>query len=86
MNRTDSAADLAVLTRRDLLGSAPHGRSALRHPVLRSLVHDGTDPWVRTEIHRLAAAELTRAGAPLAERAHHAERAMSAGSRRRRTS
>ncbi|MFI6010875.1 AAA family ATPase [Streptomyces sp. NPDC051243] len=71
------AADLAVLTRRDLLRSTPQGRPALRHPVLRSLVHDGTDPWVRTEIHRLAAAELARSGAPSAERAHHAEHSMS---------
>ncbi|GAB7106089.1 hypothetical protein JCM4814A_44030 [Streptomyces phaeofaciens JCM 4814] len=73
----DLAADLTELTRRDLLRTGQHGRLALRHPVLRSLVHDGTDPWLRTETHRLAAAELARAGAPLAERAHHAERSLS---------
>ncbi|MEU7416492.1 helix-turn-helix transcriptional regulator [Streptomyces antibioticus] len=73
----DLAADLSELTRRDLLRTGPHGRLALRHPVLRSLVHDGTDTWLRTETHRLAAAELARAGAPLAERAHHAERSLS---------
>ncbi|MFI1707350.1 ATP-binding protein [Streptomyces griseoruber] len=71
------AADLAELTRRDLLRTGPHGRLTLRHPVLRSLVHDGTDPWLRTETHRLAAAALARAGAPPAERAHHAERSLS---------
>ncbi|WP_199844644.1 helix-turn-helix transcriptional regulator [Streptomyces sp. DSM 15324] len=73
----DLAADLAELTRRDLLRPGPHGRLTLRHPVLRSLVHDGTDPWLRTETHRLAAAALARAGAPPAERAHHAERSLS---------
>ncbi|MEV1054982.1 AAA family ATPase [Streptomyces sp. NPDC049887] len=75
--QADLAADLAELTRRDLLRTGQHGRLALRHPVLRSLVHDGTDPWLRTETHRLAAAELARVGAPLAERAHHAERSLS---------
>ncbi|WP_460073672.1 helix-turn-helix transcriptional regulator [Streptomyces sp. YKOK-I1] len=74
---TGLAADLAELTRRDLLRTGPHGRLTLRHPVLRSLVHDGTDPWLRTETHRLAAAALARAGAPPAERAHHAERSLS---------
>ncbi|WP_416980147.1 helix-turn-helix transcriptional regulator [Streptomyces sp. T028] len=73
----DLAADLAELTRRDLLRTGPHGRLTLRHPVLRSLVHDGTDPWLRTETHRLAAAALARAGAPPAELAHHAERSLS---------
>lgn len=73
----DLAADLAELTRRDLLRTGPHGRLTLRHPVLRSLVHDGTDPWMRTETHRLAAAALADAGAPPAERAHHAERSLS---------
>ncbi|WP_330347410.1 ATP-binding protein [Streptomyces sp. NBC_00582] len=73
----DLAADLAELTRRDLLRAGAHGRLALRHPVLRSLVHEGTDPWRRTETHRLAAAALARAGAPPAERAHHAERSLS---------
>ncbi|WP_406121219.1 AAA family ATPase [Streptomyces canus] len=71
------AEDLAVLTRRDLLRTGAHGRIALRHPVLRSLVRDGTDPWLRTQTHRLVGAELARTGAPLAERAHHAEQSLS---------
>ncbi|MFF7547336.1 AAA family ATPase [Streptomyces canus] len=71
------AEDLAVLTRRDLLRTGAHGRIALRHPVLRSLVRDGTDPWLRTQSHRLVGAELARTGAPLAERAHHAEQSLS---------
>lgn len=70
------AEDLAVLTRRDLL-TGTHGRIALRHPVLRSLVRDGTDAWLRTQTHRLVGAELARTGAPLAERAHHAEQSLS---------
>ncbi|WP_189146799.1 helix-turn-helix transcriptional regulator [Streptomyces lacrimifluminis] len=69
--------DLGVLIGRDLLRTGTHGRIALRHPVLRSLVRDGTDPWLRTETHRLVSAELARAGAPLAERAHHAEQSLS---------
>ncbi|MEU9324468.1 AAA family ATPase [Streptomyces canus] len=71
------AEDLAVLTRRDLLRTGAHGRIVLRHPVLRSLVRDGTDPWLRTQTHRLVGAELARTGAPLAERAHHAEQSLS---------
>lgn len=71
------AEDLTVLTRRDLLRTGAHGRIALRHPVLRSLVRDGTDPWLRTRTHRLVGAELARTGAPLAERAHHAEQSLS---------
>ncbi|MET7690174.1 AAA family ATPase [Streptomyces sp. NPDC005483] len=76
--RTDAElkADLGTLARRDLLRTGAQGRLTLRHPVLRTLVHDSTDPWVRTGIHRLAAAELARTGAPLAERAHHAERSL----------
>lgn len=71
------ADDLAALVRRDLLRTGPDGRLALRHPVLRSLVHESIAPWLRTRIHGLAAAELTRVGAPVAERAHHAERSLS---------
>ncbi|MDX3751014.1 helix-turn-helix transcriptional regulator [Streptomyces sp. AK08-02] len=76
--RTDAElnADLGILARRDLLRTGCQGRLTLRHPVLRTLVHDSTDPWVRTGIHRLATAELARVGAPLAERAHHAERSL----------
>ncbi|MFF0017395.1 ATP-binding protein [Streptomyces sp. NPDC005374] len=75
--QAELAPDLAALIRRDLLRTGQHGRLALRHPVLRGLVHDRAEPWLRTETHRLAAAELTRTGAPPAERAHHAERSLS---------
>ncbi|MDX2911140.1 helix-turn-helix transcriptional regulator [Streptomyces griseiscabiei] len=68
--------DFRELTARDLARPGPGGRWALRHPVLRSLVHDTTDPLLRTRMHRLAAAELGRIGAPVAERAHHVERSL----------
>ncbi|UUU19944.1 helix-turn-helix transcriptional regulator [Streptomyces sp. DSM 40750] len=69
-------ADLRELTARDLAQPGPDGRWALRHPVLRALVHDTTDPTLRTRMHRLAAAELARIGAPVTERAHHVERSL----------
>ncbi|MEH0501406.1 AAA family ATPase [Streptomyces scabiei] len=69
-------ADLRELTARDLARPGPDGRWALRHPVLRSLVHDTTDPLLRTRMHHLAAAELARIGAPVTERAHHVERSL----------
>ncbi|WP_408995876.1 helix-turn-helix transcriptional regulator [Streptomyces europaeiscabiei] len=68
--------DLRELTARDLARPGPDGRWALRHPVLRSLVHDTTDPLLRTRMHHLAAAELARVGAPVTERAHHVERSL----------
>ncbi|MBN0048018.1 AAA family ATPase [Streptomyces actuosus] len=46
---------------------------AFRHPVLRRLVHADTDPMWRRAAHRRAYAELTRRGAPAADRAPHAE-------------
>ncbi|WP_328507907.1 helix-turn-helix transcriptional regulator [Streptomyces sp. NBC_00391] len=69
-------ADFRELTARDLARPGADGRWALRHPVLRSLVHDTTDPLLRTRMHRLAAAELARVGAPVSERAHHVERSL----------
>ncbi|MFD9114404.1 helix-turn-helix transcriptional regulator [Streptomyces bottropensis] len=69
-------SDLRELTARDLARPGPDGRWALRHPVLRSLVHDTTDPLLRTRMHHLAAAELARIGAPVTERAHHVERSL----------
>ncbi|BBC30079.1 LuxR family transcriptional regulator [Streptomyces graminofaciens] len=69
-------ADSRELAARDLARPGPDGRWALRHPVLRALVHDATDPALRTRMHRLAAAELARVQAPLTERAHHVERSL----------
>ncbi len=69
-------ADFRELAARDLAQPGPDGRWALRHPVLRALVHDTTDPLLRTRMHQLAAAELARVGAPVTERAHHVERSM----------
>ncbi|WP_262057655.1 helix-turn-helix transcriptional regulator [Streptomyces sp. STR69] len=73
---TAFTADVHALTRRDLLRSAPQGLLTLRHPVVRTLVHESTPYLRRVEIHRLAAQELTRAGASAAERAHHVEQSL----------
>ena len=70
--------DIHALARRDLLRSAAHGLLTLRHPVVRTLVHESTPFLRRVEIHRLAAEELARAGASAAERAHHVEQSMTA--------
>ncbi|MCC9707767.1 hypothetical protein E4N62_22285 [Streptomyces sp. MNU76] len=44
--------------------------------MLRSVVHDSIDPTLRTRMHHLAAVEPARIGAPVSERAHHVERAL----------
>ncbi|WP_308315922.1 helix-turn-helix transcriptional regulator [Streptomyces sp. CC228A] len=66
--------------RRDLVRPLRTGgagqRLTLRHPLIRALVHEHTDPWRRQEYHRRAAAELARAGAPATEQAHHVERSL----------
>ncbi len=73
----DVVEALRGVMRRDLIRTDQAGRRlALRHPLIRALVHDTTDPWRRQELHRRAAAELAEAGAPLAERAHHIERSL----------
>ncbi|WP_105968357.1 helix-turn-helix transcriptional regulator [Streptomyces geranii] len=69
-------ADVHALTGRDLLRSTPQGLLTLRHPVVRTLVHESTPLLRRVEIHRLAARELARAGASAAERAHHVEQSL----------
>ncbi|MFJ7207154.1 AAA family ATPase [Streptomyces sp. NPDC098789] len=69
-------ADLAVLARRDLLRPAPGGSWSLRHPVLRTVVHEHTEHRRRTGMHRRAAAALARAGTSAAARAPHVERAL----------
>ncbi|WP_371674551.1 AAA family ATPase [Streptomyces sp. NBC_00289] len=74
--QADVDADLEALAGRDLLRHGPGGRWTLRHPVLRALVHEGTDPLSRVRLHRLAAAGLAAAGAPATERAHHVERSL----------
>lgn len=70
--------DLDTLVRRDLVRPGTGGRPALRHPVLRTLVHESTTARRRVEIHRAAAAELARAGAPAVEQAQHIERSVTA--------
>ncbi|MGW1893299.1 helix-turn-helix transcriptional regulator [Streptomyces sp. NPDC002004] len=65
-----------TLALRDVLRPGPGGRWALRHPLVRALVYENTSPGRRAEIHRRAARELARSGAPAAERAHHVERSF----------
>ncbi|MFB8077118.1 AAA family ATPase [Streptomyces sp. NPDC056013] len=76
--RTDAELDddLDTLGRRDLVRPGPGGRTVLRHPVLRSLVHESTAGRRRVEIHRAAAAELARTAAPAVEQARHVERSV----------
>ncbi|MFF3501658.1 AAA family ATPase [Streptomyces sp. NPDC003247] len=69
-------ADLVALAARDLVRAGPGGRWTLRHPVLRTLVHESTDPPTRARMHRLAAEALAETGAPVTERAHHVERSL----------
>jgi DNA-binding CsgD family transcriptional regulator/tetratricopeptide (TPR) repeat protein len=69
---------LQQLMRRDLLRPGHGGRRlALRHPLIRALVHESIAPWQREELHRRAAAELAAAGASVVERAHHVEQSVS---------
>ncbi|MDX3749405.1 helix-turn-helix transcriptional regulator [Streptomyces sp. AK08-02] len=75
---TAFTADVHALTRRDLLRPTPQGLLTLRHPVVRTLVHESTPLLRRVEIHRLAARELAHAGASAAERAHHVEQSLTA--------
>ncbi|MGX1896172.1 helix-turn-helix transcriptional regulator [Streptomyces anulatus] len=71
-------ADLQALAGRDLIRPGLGGRWTLRHPVLRTLVHESTDPQSRIRFHRLAAAGLAHAGASAPERAHHVESSLTA--------
>ncbi|MFJ9865973.1 helix-turn-helix transcriptional regulator [Streptomyces sp. NPDC101165] len=72
----DVENETGALVVRDLLRAAPGGRWALRHPLLRALVYEGTAPGWRAEVHRRAARELARGGAPATERARHVERSL----------
>lgn len=76
--RTDAELDddLGTLARRDLVRLDPGGRMVLRHPVIRTLVHESTAARRHVEIHRAAAAELARTGAPAVEQAPHIERSV----------
>lgn len=79
-SRTDAEldGDLEALARRDLVRAGPGGRLMLRHPVLRTLVYESIPSWRRVDIHRRAAVELARTGAPAIERAPHIERSVTA--------
>ncbi|MGI5196756.1 helix-turn-helix transcriptional regulator [Streptomyces sp. CA-288835] len=74
---SDIRSTLDALMSRDLIRISPGGRGlTLRHPVIRTLVHNSIEPWRREEYHRLAATELTRIGAPVADRAHHLDQSV----------
>ncbi|MFD6431890.1 AAA family ATPase [Streptomyces venezuelae] len=74
----DLIAALRVLVDRDLLRSDRRARCLTpRHPLLRAWIRETVDPWRRLELHRAAAVELTRTGAPLFDRAHHVEESLS---------
>lgn len=74
---TDVIEALNQVMRRDLVRPGQGGRRlALRHPLIRTLVHESINPWRREELHRRAAAELARAGASVVERAHHLEQSL----------
>ncbi|NNN33283.1 AAA family ATPase [Streptomyces sp. S3(2020)] len=75
-DEADVDADLGALAERDLLRPGAGGRWALRHPVLRAVVHESIQPLERVRMHRLAAAALAAAGAPASERAHHVEQSL----------
>ncbi|MER7728797.1 hypothetical protein [Streptomyces sp. NPDC096323] len=70
--------DIDTLVRRDLVRPGAGGRPALRHPVLRTLVHESTAARRRVEIHRAAAAELALSGAAAVEQAQHIEWSVTA--------
>ncbi|WP_436849107.1 AAA family ATPase [Streptomyces atriruber] len=77
-DRDELITALRELLRRDLLRPDRRARCLVpRHPLLRTWVREAVDPWRRHELHRAAAAELTRTGAPLADRAHHVEESLS---------
>ena len=74
---TDVIRSLDQVMRRDLVRPGQGGRRlALRHPLIRTLVHESINPWRREELHRRAAEELARAGASVVERAHHLEQSL----------
>ncbi|WP_063774817.1 AAA family ATPase [Kitasatospora azatica] len=67
---------LRGLMHRDLLRRGHGGRLTLRHPLVRELIHENIDPWLREDFHRRAAAETAAAGATVIERAYHVERSV----------
>ncbi|MFC1440106.1 LuxR C-terminal-related transcriptional regulator [Streptacidiphilus sp. N1-10] len=69
-------AALDSLARLDLVRPAePASQLTLRHPAIGKVVYRRLEPGRRTELHRMAEAELAARAAPIAERAHHVARA-----------
>ncbi|MBO3748270.1 AAA family ATPase [Streptosporangiaceae bacterium NEAU-GS5] len=70
----DCSHELDALAVRDLLRSMGDGRLMFRHPLLRQLIYERSDPAWRMSAHRTVARELIRLGAPTREVAHHISR------------
>jgi DNA-binding NarL/FixJ family response regulator len=72
LDTDEVAAAVSGLTRRDILRQAAMPmRLTFRHPVLRAVVYQNSEPAWRAAAHRRALAELSRRGAGAAELAHH---------------
>jgi DNA-binding CsgD family transcriptional regulator len=66
---------LLGLADRDLVRAVPGGpRLMFRHPLVRRVVYDLSDPARRTAVHRRALERLSALGAPAVELARHIER------------
>jgi DNA-binding CsgD family transcriptional regulator len=62
---------------RDLIRSGTNGPAlAFRHPLVRSVVYNRTDPVWRMGAHRRSLSRLTVLGSPAAARAHHIEQGV----------
>ncbi|WP_432030856.1 AAA family ATPase [Streptomyces sp. 1222.5] len=72
----DLEGETAALAVLDVLRAGPGRGWVLRHPLVRALVHERTAPALRAGLHRRAARELARRGAPATERARHVEASL----------
>ncbi|NUR26850.1 MAG: ATP-binding protein, partial [Catenulispora sp.] len=76
LDESAAARALDELTHVDLIRPAQRGpHHALRHRVVGEAVRERLEPSLRLALHRRAAEALARAGAPVAQRAHHVMRA-----------
>jgi len=76
LGQAQTLAALDALARRDIIRAPASGPLlCFRHPVVPRVVQEGIEPGRRLAMHRRAAAELARQGAPLRTRAHHVAQA-----------
>jgi DNA-binding CsgD family transcriptional regulator len=65
----------------DLIRSVPNSPSlAFRHPLVRRVIYNRTDPSWRTEVHQRVLERLTALGSPAVELAHHIEHSVAGAS------